>query len=149
MKAGPRGRRAGGGVHELDPSPVVALLLFEAAECLMALPVSEVTRLLAVPESGVSVDEASVDEAWVDLDEYFTGRRSTGPWLRWSRRERRAWIRVARVVEVLPCALRSLAPMPATVRATRRAGVFWAAGVRGDDVFLLVDPARLADEGGG
>ena len=60
-------------------------------------------------------------------------------------RERCAWLRVARVVEVLPYAIRALAPMPASGCATRRAGAFWAAGVRGDDVFLLVDPARLAD----
>ena len=70
MKAGPRGRRAGG-AHDLDPGPVVALLLFEAADCLMALPVSEVTRLLALPGSGGSADEASAAEEWVDLDEYF------------------------------------------------------------------------------
>lgn len=144
MKAGPHGRRAGG-VHELDPSPVVALLLFEAADCLMALPVSEVTRLLAVPGTGGSADEASPAGECVDLDEYFTGRRSAGPWLRWGRRERSAWLRVARVVEVLPYAIRALAPMPAPLRARPRAGAFWAAGVRGDDVFLLVDPARLAD----
>ena len=142
--AGPRGRRSGG-VHELDPGPVVALLLFEAADCLMALPASEVTRLLARESQGASADEVGASEEWLDLEEYFTGRRSAGPWLRWGRGERSAWLRVARVVEVLPCAIRALAPMPAWLGAERRAGTFWAAGVRGDEVFLLMDPARLAD----
>ena len=142
-RMGPRGRR-GGGVQDLDPSPVVPLLLFEAADCLMALPASEVTRLLERELQGASAGEVGASE-WIDLDEYFTDRRSEGPWLRWSRGGRSAWLRVARVVEVLPCAIRALAPMPAWLRAERRAGTFWAAGVRGDEVFLLMDPARLAD----
>lgn len=146
--AGPRGRR-GGGVEELDASPVVALLLFEAADCLMALPASEVARLLT-PESRTLAGNVGTSEAWIDLEEYFTGRRSEGPWLRWSRGQRTAWLRVARVVEVLPCPIRALVPMPAWLGAERgaeppRAGTFWAAGVRGDEVFLLMDPARLAD----
>jgi hypothetical protein len=156
-KAGPR-RRGGGGVQELDASPVVALLLFEAADCLMALPASEVTRLLAPESQGASAGNVAAPEEWIDLEEYFTGRRSEGPWLQWGRGQRRAWLRVARVVEVLPCPIRALVPMPAWLRAERgpqrgsraggpepRAGTFWAAGVRGDEVFLLMDPARLAD----
>ena len=156
-KIGPRGRR-GGGVQELDPSPVVALLLFEAADCLMALPASEVARLLAPESHAASACNIGASEEWIDLDEYFTGRRSEGPWLRWGRGERSAWLRVTRVVEVLPCAIRALAPMPAWLRdertpqrgsraadPERRAGTFWAAGVRGDEVFLLMDPARLAN----
>ncbi len=142
---GPRGRR-GGGVQELvDASPVVALLLFEAADCLMALPASEVARLLAPGSPAASADKADASEVWIDVAEYFTGRQSEGPWLRWSRGKRSAWLRVARVMEVLPCAIRALVPMPAWLRAERRAGTFWAAGVRGDEVFLLMDPARLAD----
>lgn len=144
MKPGPRGRRAGG-IPEPDPGPVVALLLFEAADCLMALPVSEVTRLLGRPGPGGSLDGEAPPEEWVDLDKYFTGGRSEGPWLRWGRRDRSTWLRVARVVEVMPYAVLALARMPAPARATPRAGAFWAAGIRGDDVFLLVDPARLTD----
>ena len=134
--------RRGGDVQELDPNPTVALVLFEAADCLMALPASEVARLLA-PESQPAADEGASE--WIDLEEYFTGRRSRGPWLRWDRGERSAWLRVARVVEVLPCAIRTLAPMPTCLRGERRAGAFWAAGVRGDEVFLLMDPVYLAD----
>lgn len=139
--------RSGGrrpfGTDEVETGPVIALLLFEAADGLMALPVSEVTRLLVQPGSAGPADEAPYAAARVDLDEYFTGRSSTGPWLRWGRSDLSVWLRVARVVEVLSYAVRALAPMP--VRATGHAGVFWAAGARGDDVFLLVDPARLAD----
>jgi hypothetical protein len=142
--AGPRGRH-GGRVRELDSSPVVALLLFEAADCLMALPASEVARLLAPGSQRASADEGCASVAWIDLDEYFTGRRSEGPWLRWGRGEQCAWLRVGRVLEVLACAIRALAPMPACLRAEGCAGAFWAAGVRGDEVFLLMDPARLAD----
>ena len=155
-KMGPRGRR-GGGVQELDPSPVVALLLFEAADCLMALPASEVARLLAPEAQAAPAGTPGTSEEWIDLEEYFTGRRSEGPWLRWGRGRRSAWLRVARVVEVLPCAIRALAPMPAWLRTEwgpqrgsraadpeRGGGPFWAAGVRDDKVFLLMDPARLA-----
>lgn len=169
--AGPRGRR-GGGVQELDPSPVVALLLFEAADCLMALPAAEVSRLLAPESQGAFAGNVAAPEEWIDLEEYFTGRRSEGPWLQWGRGHRRAWLRVARVLEVLPCPIRALVRMPAWLRGERgfqraapnagatvgtpqrdgrtgdaepRAGTFWAAGVRGDEVFLLMDPARLVD----
>jgi len=36
-----------------------------------------------------------------------------------------------------------LTPMPAVFRRQKRTHAFLAAGVRGDDVFLLLDPARL------
>ena len=142
--AGPRGRY---GEHDPEPdsSPVVALLLFEAADCLMALPASEVARLLAPGSQRASADEGCASVAWIDVDEYFTGRRSDGPWLQWARGERCAWLRVGRVVEVLACAIRALAPMPACLRSEGRGGAFWAAGVRGEEVFLLMDPARLSD----
>ena len=142
--ASPRGRH-GDTFQELDSSPVVTLLLFEAADCLMALPASEVARLLAPGSPRASADEGCEPVAWIDLDEYFTGRRSEGPWLQWGRGERCAWLRVGCVVEVLACAIHALAPMPACLRAEGRGGAFWAAGVRGDEVFLLMDPARLAD----
>ena len=142
--AGPRGRYGDHG-RELDSNEVVALLLFEAADCLMALPASEVAHLLAPGSQRASADEGSASVAWIDVDEYFTGRRSNGPWLQWARGERCAWLRVGRVVEVLACAIRALAPMPACLSMDGRGGAFWAAGVRGDEVFLLMDPARLAD----
>ncbi len=145
MTAGLRGRRASG-VQEAEPSPVVSLLLFEAADCLMALPVSEVSQLLAQPGSGGPEQGASATVTRVDLDDYFTGHPSSGPWLRWDRRDRGVWLRIVRVVEVLPYAIRGLAPIPAALRRTGRAGAFWAAGVRGDDVFLLVDPVRVMDQ---
>src|SRR6266850_2209542 len=113
MKAvGPRGRY-GDYDRELDSSPVVALLLFEAADCLMALPASEVAHLLAPGAQRASADEGCASVAWIDVDEYFTGRRSEGPWLQWARGERSARLRVGRVVEVLACAIRAPAPIPA------------------------------------
>ena len=142
--AGPRGRY-GDYDREPDSSPVVALLLFEAADCLMALPASEVARLLAPGSQRASADDGCASVAWIDVDEYFTGRRSDGPWLQWARGERCAWLRVGCVVEVLACSIRALAPMPACLRAEGPGGAFWAAGVRGDEVFLLIDPARLGD----
>jgi hypothetical protein len=78
-----------------------------------------------------------------DLNEYFNGRASDGPWLRWRRGTRSAWLRVISVVDVVPVALSRLTPMPALLRRQLRTRVFLAAGVRGDDVFLLLDPARL------
>ena len=143
--AGPRGRH-GDHVRELDSGPVVALLLFEAADCLMALPASEVASLQAPGSRGASADEGGASVAWIDVDEYFTGRQSDGPWLQWGRGERCAWLRVGWVVELLACSIRALAPMPACLRAEGRGGAFWAAGVRGEEVFLLMDPARLADD---
>jgi len=144
MKGASLRGRHGDPVEELDSSAVVTLLLFEAADCLMALPASEVARLLA-PGSQQASDEGGASVAWIDLDEYFSGRRSEGPWLRWDRGERCAWLRVGCVVEVLACAIQALAPMPACFRSEGRGGAVGGAGVRGDDVFLLMDPARLAD----
>jgi hypothetical protein len=137
-----RGRRGGDGEQ---PDPVVALLLFEVADCLLALPATEVVRLLGPDAPRSAVDQVEASAAWIDLNEYFTGGRSEGPWLRWRREQQHAWLRVERVVEVLPCPIRALSPMPSPLRAGRGAGAFWAAGVRGDDVFLLMDPARLED----
>ncbi len=142
MNAG-QGRRRAGSAHAIESSPV-PLLFFEAADCLMALPVSEVTRLLEQPEPGGFAGDA-VSDARVDLDEYFTGRPASGPWLRWRRREQRVWLRIGRVVEVLPYAVRALTPTPAVLRRPRPAGAFWAAGVTGGEIFLLIDPARFAD----
>ena len=85
MKGASPRERHGDPVEELDSSAVVTLLLFEAADCLMALPASEVARLLAPGSQLPSADEGGASVAWIDLDEYFSGRRSEGPWLRWDR----------------------------------------------------------------
>jgi hypothetical protein len=123
-------------------STTVPLLVFEAADCLMAIPAAEVAHLRDTYKKRVR-PFFGAGEAF-DLGEYFGGRQSDGPWLRWGRGPRSAWLRVFRVVDVVPTALSSLTPMPARLRGHRRTGAFLAAGVRGNDVFLLLDPARLA-----
>jgi hypothetical protein len=133
---GARGRRRAGG-QDAPAGAALPLLLFEAAGCLMAVPASEVGRL-ATLESEPGADEDEAGDR-VDLGQRFGGGGEPGPWLRWSRGQRRAWLRVSRVVEVIPCAIAALAPMPSALRG----GPFWAVGVRGDDVFLLLDPAKL------
>lgn len=132
--------RRSGGVQEPDPDAVVALLLFEAADCLMAVPASEVSRFGALESQVAASDAVCTPGKRIDLGQYFSGHGSEGPWLQWRRGALSASLRVARVVEVLPCAIGRLAPMPMSLRA----GPFWAVGVRDEDVFLLVDPARLA-----
>ena len=127
----------------------ISLLVFEAADCLMAIPASEIARLKSSPTdvSRLEVSDplfAEVENRTAfDLGEYFSGRESDGPWLRWGRGSRSAWLRVRRVVDVVPVALSVLTPMPALFRRQLRTRAFLAAGVRGDDVFLLLDPARL------
>jgi hypothetical protein len=44
---------------------------------------------------------------------------------------------------VVPVSLAALTLLPALLRAQSRTRAFLAAGIRGDDVFLLLDPARL------
>jgi len=125
------------------PGTVVPLLVFEAADCLMAVPASEVAHL----EQERGQTPFSVKKwgqtLFFDLGEYFVGRESDGPWLQWARGSRRAWLRVRRVVDVVPVSIAGLTPMPAPLRAQARTCAFLAAGVSGDDVFLLLDPARL------
>jgi hypothetical protein len=53
---------------------------------------------------------------------------------------------VKRVIDVVPFALSGLTPMPTLLRGQRHTRAFLAAGVRGDDVFLLLDPARLTGD---
>ena len=118
-------------------SVVVPLLVFEAAGCLMAIPASEVAHLEQ------RFREPSAGSHLVDLGEYFDGRPSDGPWLQWGRGTRHAWLRVRRVVDVVPVAIAGLTPMPARLRACERTRTFLAAGLRDRDVFLLLDPARL------
>lgn len=126
---------------------VVPLLVFEAADCLMAVPASEVAHLAKRGREGFSEQPGeNPSRPLFDVGEYFTGRESDGPWLRWQRGTRTALLRVRRVVDVVPIALASLTPMPALLRGDRRTRAFLAAGVSGDDVFLLLDPARLTAE---
>jgi hypothetical protein len=120
-------------------STVVPLLMFEAADCLMASPASEIAHL----EGSDPLFTESDSRAAFDLGKYFNGRESDGPWLHWGRGTRTAWLRVKHVVDVVPIAVSGLTPMPTLLRGERRTRAFLAAGVRGDDVFLLLDPARL------
>jgi hypothetical protein len=124
----------------MSGKPVVPLLVFEAADCLMAVPASEIAHLSESDPRAA----AGEGRAAFDLGEYFNGRSSDGPWLQWARGARGAWLRVRRVVDVVPIALCGLSPMPVMLRGQRRSRAFLAAGVRGDDVFLLLDPARLS-----
>jgi hypothetical protein len=125
-------------------STVVPLLVFEAAGCLMAVVASEVAHLEKSGREGFSGEPGeSASRSLCDLGEYFGELRSDGPWLHWGRGPSTAWLRVRRVVDVVPVALSSLTRMPALLRRETRARAFLAAGVRGHDVFLLLDPARL------
>lgn len=117
---------------------VVSLLVFEAADCLMAVPASEVAQMGSDP-----LFTKNENRVAFDLGEYFQGRTSDGPWLRWGRGARSASLRVKAVVDVVPVALSVLTPMPALLRTRRRTRAFLAAGVRGNEVFLLLDPGRL------
>lgn len=121
-------------------STVVPLLVFEAAGCLMAIPASEVAHL----EGTDPLFTESESRTAFDLGEYFSECASDGPWLHWARGARSAWLRVRLVVDVVPIALSGLTPMPARLRGLRRTQAFLAAGIRGNDVFLLLDPARLS-----
>jgi hypothetical protein len=120
-------------------STVVPLLVFEAADCLMAVSASEVAHLEGSDPLFTEVES----RAAFDLGEYFSGRKSHGPWLYWGRGPRNAWLRVRRVIDVVPIALSGLTPMPMRLRGERRTRAFLAAGIRGNEVFLLLDPARL------
>ena len=136
-------------------SIVVPLLVFEAADCLMAVPACEVAHLEPsakrfldpFPQGGSEKGPRSRSaEPAFDIGEYFTGHESDGPWLHWARGARSAWLRVRSVVDVVPIALSGLTPMPTLLRGQPRTRAFLASGVRGDDVFLLLDPARLSWE---
>jgi hypothetical protein len=113
----------------------VSLLVFEAADCLMAVPAEEIKQL----DRRSTIDDR---RSW-DLNEYFTGRGCDGPWLCWRRGARSAWLRVRRVVDVVPVALSALKPLPRLLRAQSATNAFLAAGIRDDEVFLVLDPARL------
>ena len=123
---------------------IVPLLVFEAADCLMAIVASEVGQLESEKGSDPFFDEKRGLTPFFDLDRYFIDGEADGPWLQWARGTRRAWLRVRRVIDVLPVSLGALTPLPVVLRAQKRSRAFLAAGIRGDDVFLLLDPARLA-----
>ena len=112
---------------------VLPMLVFEAADCLMAVPASEIAHLEKRGREGFSCD----------LGRYFTETDSDGPWLHWTRGTHSAWLRVRRVIDVVPVALAGLTPMPALLGAHLRSRAFLAAGVSGSDVFLVLDPGRL------
>ena len=128
----------------------VPLLVFEAADCLMAVPASEVAHLENRGRQGFSEDPGeNASRPLFDLGEYFGGRESDGPWLQWTRGTRNASLRVKRVIDVVSIALSSLTPMPVLLRGQRSTRAFLAAGVAGQDVFLLLDPARLGNVSAG
>lgn len=121
-----------------------ALLLFEAAGCLMALPAFEVARLATsiadLPSANAREDTAGP----VDLDARFGLAGSEGPWIAWRRGGRRRVLRASRVLGVFAYALGDLRPMPGWLRATQETGPFWAMGTRDEEIFLVLDPGRLA-----
>ncbi len=117
---------------------VLPLLVFEAADCLMALPACEIAHL--EQRGGVPKGARPL---FVDLGEYFANAESDGPWLHWTRGARSAQLRVGRVIDVVPFPLSGLTAMPALLSAQESARAFLAAGVCGGDVFLLLDPERL------
>jgi hypothetical protein len=119
---------------------VIQLLIFEVADCPMAVLAGEVGHL----RGSDPLFTKNVNRSVFDLGEYFASTASDGPWLQWTRGTSTAWLRVRRVIDVVPVSLASLTPLPALLRAQRRTRAFLAAGVRGDDVYLLLDPARLA-----
>lgn len=137
--------RATAGVRR-ERRRMLALLLFEAADCLMALPTSEVERLAS------STLALWGEEGWqstiplpelIDLDAHFGAPCRPGPLILWRRGAQTRVFRVSRVLEVLPCLVRNLIPMPARLRSTHGAGTFWAVGINKEELFLLLDPATL------
>ena len=132
------------------PGPVLSLLVFEAADCLMAVPATEVRGSDPLFTKTVKGNRGQVPfspgTSSFDLGQYFDEQPSDGPWLHWIRGTRTAWLRVRRVIDVVPFALGSLTPMPTLLSAQQRTRAFLAAGIRGHEVFLLLDPARLRAE---
>ena len=114
----------------------VPLVVFEAADCLMALPASEVDQFvhIAPPDQQDNLPAC-------DLGEYFGEPRADGPWLRWVRGTRGAWLCVRRVIDVVSVPITAFRPLPQPLQ--RRSCPFVAAGTSGDDVFLLLDAGRL------
>lgn len=127
------------------PDREFALLLFQAAGCLMALPASEVARLAGSSAGPPSADRGDPRPAGaIDLDVHFGRPGGAGPWIAWRRGARQRDLRVSRVIGVSAYEWRDLRPMPRWLRATQAAGPFWAMGTSdNEEVFLVLDPERL------
>jgi hypothetical protein len=124
---------------------LISLLLFEAAECWMALPAWEVVRLVptALDLWQTESQTAKVHLEMVDLAAYFGISSEVGLWIEW-RRGKETWgLRVQRVFEVYACPLRSLAPIPVWLSSAGCSGPFWAVGTYSEQIFLVLDPTRL------
>jgi hypothetical protein len=125
---------------------LIPLLLFEAAECWMALPAWEVTRLVPTVLDLWKTESqtARVPLELFDLASYFGMPSQVGLWIEWRRGEETRGLRVQRVFEVYPCPLRSLAPIPVWLKSAGCSGPFWAVGMYSEQIFLVLDPTRLA-----
>lgn len=126
-----------------EATRVVTLLLFEAAGCMMALPVAEVSRLVRSPAELPGGESSATSTALVELDAHF-GANAADLWIAWRRGHQARGLRISRVIDVHPCPVRDLRPMPAWLRAACPGGPFWAMGTYGDEVFLLLDPTKVA-----
>jgi hypothetical protein len=115
------------------------LLFFEAANCLMAIPASEVSHLEGSYPRFTEIEDGST----LDLDQYFMRQQGDGPWLHWGRGPRKTWLRVRRVVDVATVSLSGLRPMPNLLQGPHRTRAFLAVGIHGGVVYLLLDPGRL------
>lgn len=121
----------------------ISLLLFEVAGCLMALPSAEVVQLAVSARDLAGPGQASGSLPSIDLNVHFGASADAGLWIEWRRGDRTGALRIARVRDIVSVTLRTLRPMPAWLRAARSTGPFWGVGLDNDEVFLLLDPARL------
>ncbi len=121
----------------------ISLLLFEAAGCLMALPSAEVVQIAVSARDLAGPAEAGGSLPLIDLNVHFAAPADAGLWIEWRRGDRAGGLRVARVLDVVSAALRTLRPMPAWLCAARSTAPFWGVGLDEEEVFLLLDPARL------
>jgi hypothetical protein len=124
---------------------LISLLLFEAAECWMALPAWEVARLVPTALDLWKTDSqgAKVYLDLVDLGAYFGIPSQVGLWIEWRRGNETRGLRVQRVVEVYPCPLGKLAPIPVWLSSAGYSGPFWSVGMYNEEMFLVLDPTRL------
>ncbi len=121
----------------------ISLLLFEAAGCLMALPSAEVVQIAVSARDLVGPANASGSLPLIDLSMHFAAPADAGFWIEWQRGDRTGGLRVARVLDVVFAELRTLRPMPAWLCAARSTGPFWGVGRDEEEIFLLLDPAKL------
>ena len=124
---------------------LISLLLFEAAGCWMALPAWEVARLVPTALDLWKTESQSAKGQFelVDLDYYFGIPSQVGLWIEWRRGNVTRGLRVQRVFDVYTCPLRKLAPIPVWLSSAGCSGPFWAAGLQGEEIFLVLDPTRL------